>query len=135
MRESEDKLRLLLDSTAEAIYGIDLEHRCTFSNPACVRILGYEHIDEVLGKNMHNLLHHTRADGTLLPVEECRVHRVTQAREGVHAEDEVFWRANGTSFPAEYWSYPQRKGQQLVAQWSRSSTSPSANWLKLRSRT
>jgi PAS domain S-box-containing protein len=114
LRESEDKLRLLLDSTAEAIYGIDLEHRCTFCNPACLRALGYERIDEVLGKNMHDMIHHTRADGTLLPVEECRVHRVARTGEGVHAEDEVLWRANGTSFPAEYWSYPQRRGRELV---------------------
>ena len=114
VRESEDKLRLLLDSTAEAIYGIDLEHRCTFCNPACLRILGYDRIDQVLGKNMHDLLHHSRADGTLFSVEECRVHRVTQTGEGVHAEDEVLWRANGTSFPVEYWSYPQRRGQQVV---------------------
>jgi PAS domain S-box-containing protein len=114
LRESEDKLRLLLDSTAEAIYGIDLDHRCTFCNPACLRTLGYERVDDVLGKNMHDILHHSRADGTLLPAEECRIHRVIETGEGVHAEDEVFWRANATSFPAEYWSYPQRKGQQLV---------------------
>ncbi|MGC1452363.1 MAG: PAS domain S-box protein [Candidatus Sulfotelmatobacter sp.] len=113
-RESEDKLRLLLDSTAEAIYGIDLEHRCTFCNPACLRSLGYEHIDQVLGKNTHDLIHHTRSDGTLFPVQECRVHRVIRTGEGVHAEDEVFWRANGTSFPIEYWSYPQRRGEEVV---------------------
>jgi two-component system cell cycle sensor histidine kinase/response regulator CckA len=95
-------------------YGIDLEQRCTFRNPACLRTLGYEHIDKVLGKNMHNLLHHTRADGTLFRAEECRVHRVMQSGEGVHAEDEVFWRANGTSFPVEYWSYPQRRGNAVV---------------------
>jgi PAS domain S-box-containing protein len=114
LRESEDKLRLLLDSTAEAIYGIDLEHRCTFCNPACLRTLGYERVDQVLGKNMHDLMHHSRADGTAFPIHECRVHQVIENGEGVHAEDEVFWRANATSFPAEYWSYPQRKGQQLV---------------------
>jgi PAS domain S-box-containing protein len=114
LRESEDKLRMLLDSTAEAIYGIDLEHRCTFCNPACLRTLGYERMDEVLGKNMHDLIHHRRTDGTLFPKEECRIHRVAQTGEGVHAEDEVLWRANGTSFPAEYWSYPQRRGQELV---------------------
>jgi PAS domain S-box-containing protein len=114
LRESEEKLRLLLDSTAEAIYGIDLEQRCTFCNSACVRALGYERIDEVLGKNMHERMHHTRADGSLYPVEECRVHRVTQTGKGVHADDEVLWKANGTSFPAECWSYPQRRGQELV---------------------
>ena len=114
LRESEDKLRLLLDSTAEAIYGIDLEHRCTFCNPACLRTLGYERLDEVLGKNMHDLIHHTRADGTPFPVEECGVHRVARTGERVHAEDELLWRANGTSFPVEYWSYPQRRGEEVV---------------------
>ncbi|HSZ63026.1 MAG TPA: PAS domain S-box protein [Terriglobales bacterium] len=113
-RESEDKLRLLLDSTAEAIYGVDREHRCTFCNPACLRALGYERVDQVLGKNMHDLIHHTRADGTRFPVEECRVHRVTETGERVRAAEEVLWRANGTSFPAEYWSYPQRKENEVV---------------------
>jgi len=114
LRESEDKLRLLLDSTAEAIYGIDLEHQCTFCNPAGIRLLGYQHVDEVLGKNMHKLIHHTRADKTPFLEEECRVHQVTRIGEGVHAEDQVLWRANGTSFPAEYWSYPQRRGHEIV---------------------
>jgi PAS domain S-box-containing protein len=114
VRESEERLRLLLDSTAEGIYGIDLEHRCTFCNPACLRTLGYERIDEVLGKNMHDLIHHTRADGTPFPMEECQVHLVARTGEGIHAEDELMWRANGTGFPVEYWSYPQRKGHEVV---------------------
>ena len=114
MRESEDRLRLLLDSTAEAIYGIDLEHRCTFCNPACLRTLGYERTDELLGKNMHDLIHHKRADGPSFPVEECRVHQVIRTEEGVHAEDEVLWRANGTSFPAEYWCHPQHREHEVI---------------------
>ncbi len=114
LRESEDKLRLLLDSTAEAIYGIDLEHRCTFCNLACLRTLGYEHVDDLVGKDMHELLHHTHADGAVYTREECRVHRAIRTGEGVHVEDEVLWRANGTSFPAEYWSYPQRRGQEVI---------------------
>ena len=114
LRESEDKLRLLLDSTAEAIYGIDLEGRCTFCNPSCLHALGYERVDELLGKNMHDVIHHTRADGTSLPVEECRIFRAFRAGEGAHVDDEVLWRRNGTSFPAEYWAYPQRKGQEVV---------------------
>jgi PAS domain S-box-containing protein len=114
LREGEDKLRLLLESTAEAIYGIDLEGRCTFCNPACLRTLGYERVDELLGKNMHHLIHHTLADGTLLSEEECRIIRAFRTGEGVHVNDEVLWRANGTSFAADYWSFPQRKGQEVV---------------------
>jgi PAS domain S-box-containing protein len=113
-RETEDKLRLLLDSTAEAIYGIDPEGRCTFCNPACLRTLGYERVDELLGKNMHDLIHHTRANGISLPSEECQIIQAIRTGEGVHADDEIFWRANGTSFPAEYWSHSQRRGEEVL---------------------
>ena len=114
LRENEDKLRLLLDSTAEAIYGIDLEGRCTFCNLACLRALGYQRVDYLLGRNMHDLIHHSRADGTRLPAETGRIMRALQTGQGVHVDDEVLWDAKGTSFPAEYWSYPQRKGQEVV---------------------
>jgi PAS domain S-box-containing protein len=114
LRQSEDKLRLLLDSTGEGIYGIDLEERCTFCNPACLRALGYERADELLGKNMHDLIHYARADGTLFPIEECRNFQAVRAGEGIHMDDDVLWRRDGTSFPAELWSYPQRRGQKVV---------------------
>jgi PAS domain S-box-containing protein len=114
LRESEDKLRLLLDSTAEAIYGVDLEERCTFCNAASLRLLGYTRTDELLGKDMHSLIHHSRPDGTPLPVEICRFRQVLKAGQEVHADDEVLWGADGISFPAEYWSYPQRKGEQVI---------------------
>jgi len=113
LRESEDKLRVLLDSAAEAIYGVDLEGRCTFCNPACLRALAYERVDELIGKNMHELIHHTRADGTLLPVEECRIFRAFRTGEGVHVEDEVLWRANGTSFPLNTGRIPSGEGERL----------------------
>jgi signal transduction histidine kinase len=76
--------------------------------------LGYEQVDELLGRDMHHLLHHTRGDGTLFPIEECRIFRATRTGEGVHVDDEVLWRANGTSFPAEYWCHPQRREQEVV---------------------
>jgi len=64
LKESEEQYLLLLNSTAEAIYGLDLNGNCTFCNPACVRLLGYQRREDLLGKNMHALMHHTRADGT-----------------------------------------------------------------------
>jgi PAS domain S-box-containing protein len=107
--ESEDKLALLLESTAEGIFGIDLEARCTFSNLACLRMLGYQRSDELIGKNMHDLIHHTRPDGTPYPARECPVLKALQGGEGAHIENEVLWRADGTSFHVEYWSNPQRR--------------------------
>jgi len=108
LNQSKGQLQLLLDSTAEAIYGIDTQGECTFCNPACLRMLGYRREDELLGKNMHWQIHHKHADGTRFPVEESRIFRAFQENEASHVDDEVLWRADGTSFPAEYWSYPQR---------------------------
>lgn len=114
LRESEDKLSLLLNSTAEAIYGIDFDGRCTFCNPACLRALGFARADALLGRNMHDLIHHTRADGTLFPAEESRIYRAFREGEGAHIDEIILWRADGTSFPAECWGYPQRKGHVIV---------------------
>ena len=106
LRESEERVRLLLDSTAEAILGLDLDGRCTFVNAACLRILGYSRPEDILEHEMHPLVHHTRADGSPYPVEECPSNRASRFGERSHTEHEVLWRKDGSSFPAEYWSYP-----------------------------
>lgn len=105
--ESEQRIRLLLNSTGEAIYGIDLQGNCTFANPSCLKMLGYQNIEQLLGKNMHKLIHHSYPDGSPMPVEICRIYKAFRAGKGEHSDDEVLWKADGTSFPAEYWSYPQ----------------------------
>jgi len=107
LRDSESRLRLLLDSAAEAIYGIDTQGNCTFCNPACLRMLGYQHADDLIGKNMHGLIHYKHLDETPFPVEECRIYQAFLAGANTHMEDEVFWRADGSSFPVECWSHPQ----------------------------
>ena len=114
LRQSEEKLRLLLDSTAEAIYGVDLKGVCTFCNPACLQLIGCKHEEEVLGKNMHWQIHHSHEDRTPYPIEECRILQAFAKQEGIHVNDEVLWRADGTCFPAEYWAYPQRIGDEVV---------------------
>ncbi len=107
LRQSEEHVSLLLNSTAEAIYGIDLQGNCTFANPSCLRMLGYADKEQLLGKNMHASIHHSHADGQPIPVEACRIYQAFRECRGVHADDEVLWRADGTSFPVEYWSYPE----------------------------
>src|SRR2546426_585812 len=114
LRESEERTRLLLDSTAEAIYGVDMRGNCTFCNPATLRLLGYPRASDLLGKNMHSLAHHSRPDGTPYPEAECRIYQAFRQREGTHLEDDVLWRPDGTSFPAEIWSYPVRRGEEIV---------------------
>jgi PAS domain S-box-containing protein len=114
LKRNDEQIRLLLESTAEAIYGVNLLGRCTFANPSCARLLGYNHPDELFGRNMHRLVHHTRPDGTPYPIEECPMYSVFLDGEGVHVDDELLWRADGTCFPAEFWSYPQRSGDKVV---------------------
>jgi len=67
-----------------------------------------------LGRNMHDQIHHSRNDGTVYPENECQIFRAFRKGEGTHVTDEVLWRADGTSFPAEYWSYPQRQGNNIL---------------------
>lgn len=114
LEESKDQLQLILDSTAEAIFGVDEYENCTFCNTSCLKILGYKHQEDLLGKNMHYLIHHTRADGTEIPLDECNIYQALLAGKGTHADDEVFWRADGTWFNVEYYSYPQRKDGKVV---------------------
>jgi PAS domain S-box-containing protein len=112
--QAKDQLQLLLDSTAEAIFRIDVDGACTLCNAACLRLLGYSHDSELLAKNMHALMHHTRADGRAYPEEECKISQAFRQGKGTHVTDEVLWRADGTSFPAEYWSYPVRHNSRIV---------------------
>ncbi|HET7217610.1 MAG TPA: PAS domain S-box protein, partial [Vicinamibacterales bacterium] len=104
--DREERIRLLLDSTAEAIYGIDLSGVCIFCNSSCARLLGYDSPAALIGKQMHPLIHHTRIDGTPYRPEDSPIYEAMRHREGTHVDDEVIWRADGTSFPAEYWSHP-----------------------------
>lgn len=104
--ESEEKIRLIFDSTAESIYGIDLDGNCTFCNKACVNLLGYDNIDQLLGKNMHDLIHHSCADSSKLSVEDCNIFKAFRNGKETHIDNEVFWHTDGSSFPVEYWSHP-----------------------------
>ena len=100
-----DPLALLLASTGEGIYGVDLDGLCVFINPAGARLIGYEP-DEVLGCNMHELTHHARADGSAYPEAECPIFNAFRQGLPCRIDSEVFWRRDGTAFPVEYSSHP-----------------------------
>jgi two-component system cell cycle sensor histidine kinase/response regulator CckA len=101
---SEEQMRLLLESTGEGIYGIDMQGHCTFINRAAAAMIGYAPA-EVIGQDMHGLIHHHRPDGSPYPVEHCPIYRAMQTQSGVRVRDEVLWRRDGTSFAAEYSSF------------------------------
>jgi PAS domain S-box-containing protein len=100
-----EHLKLLVESTDQGIYGIDRQGRCTFVNPAAAQMLGY-HPDELLGERMHQLVHHTRSDGSPYPEEECPIYRAFEENRGTRVDSEVLWRRDESPIPVEYSSYP-----------------------------
>ncbi len=114
LAEEEERIRLILESTAEGIYGVDCSGICTFINQAALRILGFSSREEALGKNFHDLCHHSTASGAFIPAEACSIIRAFRSGEGAHADDEVFWRQDGSSLPVEYWSHPLLRGGPIV---------------------
>jgi two-component system, sensor histidine kinase and response regulator len=106
LRKSEERSRLLLDSAAEAIVGLDQQGCCTLCNPAAVRLLGYEGAGELLGQNLHQLAHFSHPDGSPYPESDCPIAQAVADGAGAHRDDEYFWRADGTSFPVEFWAHP-----------------------------
>lgn len=113
-KKSEKKLKSILDSTAEAIYGVDLKGRCIFANKSCVELLGYENESDLIGEDTHKLIHHSYPDGSPYPKEECMIYNCTVNGKEYHAEDEFFWRADGTYFNVEYRVNPEYSGSKLT---------------------
>jgi PAS domain S-box-containing protein len=96
----------ILESVGDGIYGIDLEGNVTVINSAAAQMLGYKQ-SEILGRNIHELVHHTRADGTPYHSEDCPVNKSLTNLETVRISNELYWRKDGTSFPVEYVARPQ----------------------------
>ncbi len=104
--ESERQVRLLLNSTAEGIYRIDESGICTMVNRAAVQMLGFTSETSLIGKNMHQIVHHTKTDGTACPENECNIYKALTEGKGVNVNTELFWKSDGSSFPVEYYSFP-----------------------------
>ena len=114
LSESEERVRLLLDSTSEAIYGVNLQNQCFLCNRAGALVLGYDDPAQLLGKNMHSLAHHTRADGTPYPEEECGIRKVLEQGGSLRTDEEYLWRNDGTSFPVELRAHPIFRAEKQI---------------------
>lgn len=106
LRESHQQMYSLLNSMAEGAYRVDTEGHCKFVNRSFLRILGYESADEVIGKHIHELIHHSHPDGSPYAAEACRMYAAYRRNEEIHVTDEVFWHKDGVAVPVEYWSQP-----------------------------
>ncbi|HMK60702.1 MAG TPA: cache domain-containing protein [Dissulfurispiraceae bacterium] len=110
LRESKEKISLVLDSTFEGIYGVDLNGNCTFCNPSGIKMLGYNYENDLIGKNMHELIHRKRD----FPKEGYPAHEEMVIGQNIHKDKVLLWRADGTSFQAELWAHPIFKDGCLI---------------------
>jgi PAS domain S-box-containing protein len=104
---SEAMNQLILRAAGEGIYGVNAEGKTTFVNPAAERMLGWS-AEELIGRDMHSIVHHTRPDGSHYPEHACPIYAAFRDGAVHQIDSEVFWRKDGTSFSVEYTSTPIR---------------------------
>jgi len=97
--------QLILDAAGEGIYGLDSEGRITFSNAASTAILGWQG-EDIKGRYSHEIHHHSHADGSNYPRDQCPIYASIQIGEINRVENEVFWHTDGSAVPVEYTSTP-----------------------------
>lgn len=112
-RDIERENQLILGAAGEGIYGVNADGITTFVNPAAARMLGWS-ADELVGEDMHELVHHTKSDGSHYPNHECPIYAAFRDGTVHRVDDEVFWRKDGTPIVVEYTSTPIRDRDLLV---------------------
>ena len=105
--------QLILDSAGEGICGVDREGMITFVNPAAASMLGYQ-VDELLGLPLHQAVHHSKADGTPFPLDECHMHAAVEEGISHQGSDEMLWRKDGSGFYADYTAIPMVEGGKVT---------------------
>jgi PAS domain S-box-containing protein len=112
--KSQQDLRMLLDSAAEGLCSIDREGTITLCNSSFLSMTGFRRNDEVIGKDFYQVVNHLRADNSHYPRSDCPVLKAAQTGIHAHVTDELFYRADGTSFPVEYWARPMVAESRIV---------------------
>ena len=113
LKVSEERTRLILDSSSEGIFGVDTEGTIGFVNPAACRMLGFT-TEELIGQPSHALIHHHRPDGSDYPKEECPMFAAYKHGKASRIDDECLWRKDGTALPVEYGATPMLKDGVVV---------------------
>lgn len=101
LRQLTERHELILNTMVEGVYGLDADRRTVFWNKAAEEMTGYSSAD-LLGREAHDLIHHTHSDGTSSKPEHCAIFTAMKERKQYHMPDELFWRKDGSSFPVEY---------------------------------
>ena len=108
LRQAQSQHQLILDAAGEGIYGINADGLIAFGNAASTEILGWE-ANDIYGQKAHDVHHHSHADGSGYPIEECPIYAALKDGEVHRVDNEVFWHTNGQPVPVEYTSTPIMK--------------------------
>jgi len=103
--KTEAKASHILQSSADGLYGVDLDGKITFINPAACTLLGYT-AEQVIGQSAHALFHHSKPDGSPYPVEECPSHMAIRLGHEIRVDNEVYWHADGHAVPVMFAAHP-----------------------------
>ena len=103
--ELERQNQLILNAAGEGIYGVSAEGKTTFVNRAAQEMLGWT-AEDLLGRDMHSIIHHHRPNGETYPADECPIYRSFRLEQVNRIEDEYFWCKDGKPILVEYVSTP-----------------------------
>jgi PAS domain S-box-containing protein len=109
----QELLEQLLDSTAEGLFGVGLDGRCTFINRSALEMLGYTDPGELVGHDAHALIHRATQDGRPCADPSCRLLAALGGQAATHAPDDWFWHRDGHAVRVEHWSHPMSRDGRL----------------------
>ncbi len=113
MEAAEAKMRLILESSGDGLFGVDTSGRVTFVNRAACALLGYT-AEQILGTNCHQMFHFAYPDGSPYPEEDCPIRVTLRGGKGARCEDDVFWHADGRALPVSYSTHPMSQDGRIV---------------------
>jgi diguanylate cyclase (GGDEF)-like protein/PAS domain S-box-containing protein len=103
----------LIESAGEGIFSLNIDGTCSFMNDSALAVLGYKH-SEIIGKNIHKIIHHAGSDGEICAVTDCQIDFTLRTAKGVIVDEDTFWRKDGSSFPVTYSSFPLEEGNTQI---------------------
>jgi tRNA-Thr(GGU) m(6)t(6)A37 methyltransferase TsaA len=104
---------VVLNAVDDGIYVLDHLGYTIFANEAAVRMLGYT-LREMLGRPQHALIHHTHADGSEFPVEDCPIYQAAHFGVYQRVGGDAFWKKDGRPLSVDYTSTPIKEGRAVV---------------------
>jgi PAS domain S-box-containing protein len=113
IEEQNHFLSSLTDALGEGVVAADAAGCCTFANAEAERLLGWRR-EELIGKNLHELVHFQTASGLPVRHDECPMHAPVAARHVFRSDFDAFTAKDGRVFPISVVSVPLIEGGKFV---------------------